>query len=59
MNTSIETPDWQREGKEVVNEMLTDTFNSILRIEEKIIKQPSYRRVEYCRTSYHCCGRTA
>lgn len=35
MNKSIETPDWQREGKEVVNEMLTETFNSILRIEER------------------------
>lgn len=35
MEQNIKISDWQRKGKEVVNEMLTETFNSILRIEER------------------------
>lgn len=34
MNQSIEHT-WRRDGKELVNQMLTETFNSILRIEER------------------------
>lgn len=32
---TIDDQTWQREGKDLVNEMLTDTFNSVLRIEER------------------------
>lgn len=35
MEQSINIPDWQQQGEQVVNEMLTETFNSILRIEER------------------------
>lgn len=31
----MQQADWQKNGEKLVNEMLTDTFNSILRIEER------------------------
>ncbi len=48
--------DEERGDKAIVDTLLSDTFNSILRIEERSLKESLNRWSLHCRVTHYCCG---